>query len=135
MKENVLKIMKYVAIILFIVSMMIDIILENDNDWYKQILFYLAIVLFSLQSGIRLVSEELEIHKGVELIDKGKEWNYYRLSYRRRVIRMLWIALPLTIYCVILSIMGVCEVIVFWSILFLVLCPLVFNIYKWKTGN
>lgn len=68
-------------------------------------------------------------------VDKGFEWQYYKLSYRRKFIRTLWL-IPWTILAIVLiylfskSIVQTCI----WSFILVtvLVIQLIYNFLKWK---
>lgn len=70
--------------------------------------------------------------QNTELVDVGKEWNYYRLSPRRRFLRSLWISLLFVAFALglihieirLTAFLGIAAALFFGQA--------VFNLCKWK---
>lgn len=70
-----------------------------------------------------------------EKVDKGVEFFYWKLSYRRKFIRTLW-TIPIDIAVIIYfhitfqSYLWTCTITIMWGILFLI--QAIYNYRKWK---
>jgi len=72
-------------------------------------------------------------------IDKGFVWSYWKLSYRRKFIRTLWV-IPLLIVLIILLITGFNQhsiISIILSVIAILSFPaqLIYNYIRWKRGD
>ena len=76
------------------------------------------------------------LYKNKEKKDKGFAFVYYGLSYRRKMIRMLWmlsiVLLLLIVFSVRIEMTSTGKGIVWISLLILFSAQLFYNYYKWK---
>ncbi|WP_377890137.1 hypothetical protein [Alkalihalobacillus sp. R86527] len=94
--------------------------------------YYIFLVVLILAVNLIIAKR----YKGKEKKGKGFAFNYYKLSYRRKFIRTLWIAPFATIIILALYWYGtlpVSKIIIILVILFiLLLVQLAYNYIKWK---
>ena len=136
MSTNYLKYIKYAGISMCALAVIAGIVLDEAFSlWLSKGLMYLGIILCASQSAIRTYIEESKKNESIELVDKGKEKNYYRLSYRRRCIRTLPIVIAILALCIIdiVSRPHKADTSLLWIMLIFVLVQLGYNLYKWKT--